>query len=64
MTKKEMIKGLKAGKTLVVDRRDAECLPWLLDLVRKGKVEKRLVVYDEQSSALKFRWKKLGDMAK
>jgi hypothetical protein len=56
-TKEQIIAGLKAGRTLVVDRRDAPELPGLLEMERAGLVESRFVEYDEQSSALKFRWK-------
>jgi hypothetical protein len=58
MTRDEIITGLKAGRTLVVDRKDAPVLPLLLEMEREGLVESTLVVYDEQSSALKFRWRK------
>jgi hypothetical protein len=57
LTKEQMITGLKSGITLVVDRRDAPELPELLEMERDGLVVSRLVEYDEQSSALKFRWK-------
>lgn len=57
MTLDQMITGLKAGRVLVVDRKDAPELPELLELERQGKVTSRLVEYDEQSSALKFKWK-------
>ena len=56
-TKEQMIAGLQSGKTLVVDRCDAPELPELLEMERAGPVESRLVVFDEQSSALKFRRK-------
>lgn len=56
-TKEQIIAGLKAGRTLVVDRRDAPELPDLLELEREGLVESHLVEFDEQSSALKFKWK-------
>lgn len=56
-TKEELISGLRAGRTLVVDRRDAPELPDLLELEAQGLVVSELVVYDEQSSAMKFRWK-------
>lgn len=59
LTKEEMIVGLKAGRTLCVDRRDAPELPELLELEREGLVTSRLVEIDEQSSVLKFRWKGL-----
>ena len=55
-TKEEMVEGLKAGRTLVVDRKDAPELPELLEMERQGLVTSKLVEYDEQSSALKFRW--------
>lgn len=58
MSLEAMIAGLKAGRVLVVDRKDAPELPELLELEREGKVTSRLVEYDEQSSALKFTWKK------
>ena len=57
LTKDEMIAGLKAGRTLCVDRRDAPELPELLEMQAQGLVESHLVEIDEQSSVLKFRWK-------
>lgn len=53
----QIIAGLKAGRTLVVDRKDAPELPDLLTLQEQGLVESEFVEIDEQSSALKFRWK-------
>jgi hypothetical protein len=50
LTKEQMIAGLKSGKTLVVDRRDAPELPELLEMERAGLVESRFVEYDEQSA--------------
>lgn len=58
MSKEQIIEGLKAGKTLCVDRIDAPELEDLLELERQGLVTQRLVEIDEQSSVLKFRWKK------
>jgi hypothetical protein len=58
LTKHQMIIGLKAGRTLVVDRKDAPELAELLEMEREGLVESTFVEYDEQSSALKFRWKR------
>jgi hypothetical protein len=58
LTKEQMVEGLKAGRTLVIDRKDAPELPELLEMERDGLVESRFVEHDEQSSALKFRWKK------
>jgi hypothetical protein len=57
MTKEEIIVGLQKGRTLVIDRRDAPELPWVLELERKGKVTTELHQIDEQSSCLKVRWK-------
>lgn len=57
MNKEEIIEGLKAGKTLVVDRRDSPALPILLKLQDEGLVTQEFIQYDEQSSALKWRWK-------
>ena len=56
-TKDELIAGLKAGRTLVMDRRDAPEFADLLDLERQGLVEQRFVEIDDQSSAVKWRWK-------
>jgi hypothetical protein len=56
LTKDQMIAGLKAGRTLCVDRRDAPELPELLEMEAQGLVESRLVEIDEQSSVLKFSW--------
>lgn len=55
-TKEQIIAGLKAGRTLVMDRRDAPELDDLLDLERQGLVTQEFVQFDEQSSAVKWRW--------
>lgn len=55
MSRDEIVAGLKAGRTLNVDRRDAPELDILFDLEREGLVESRLVEIDEQSSVLKWR---------
>lgn len=60
LTKQQMIDGLKAGHTLYVDRRDAPELPELLAMEADGLVVSKLIEYDEQSSALRFRWKGLS----
>ena len=57
-TKDELIAGLKAGRTLVMDRRDAPELDDLLDLEQQGLVTQEFVQFDEQSSAVKWRWKR------
>ena len=41
LTRDEMIAGLKAGRTLNVDRRDAPELPELLEMEAQGLVESR-----------------------
>jgi hypothetical protein len=56
-TKDEMITGLKAGRTLVMDRRDAPEFGDLLDLEREGLVTQRSIEIDDQSSAIMWRWR-------
>jgi len=56
MTREEIITGLKAGRTLVIDRRDAPEWPLLMEMEREGLVTSEFVQYDEQSSAMKYRW--------
>lgn len=56
MSRDEIIAGLKAGRTLNIDRRDAPELPIVFDLEREGLVRTRLVEVDEQSSVLKVYW--------
>jgi len=56
MTKEQMIAGLKAGRTLMMDRRDAPEFNDLLELQALGLVTSELVQFDEQSSALRWRW--------
>jgi len=56
MEKEEIIRGLKAGRVLNCDRRDEPLLPWLLE---HPNVENSGVIQlDEQSSVIKFWWKK------
>lgn len=57
-TRENIIEGLKAGRTLVIDRRDSPALPICLALEREGLVTTEFVEFDEQSSALKVRRKK------
>jgi hypothetical protein len=57
-TKEQIIAGLKAGRTLMQDRSDAPEYTDLLELEKAGLVTSELVVFDEQSSALRWRWKK------
>lgn len=56
-TKEQIIEGLKAGHALMIDRKDAPELQDLLEMEREGLVTSRLIVFDEQSSALRFCWK-------
>ena len=53
----DIIAGLMAGKTLVIDRKDSPALPIVMELEQEGLVEFKFVQYDEQSSALRVRWK-------
>ena len=53
----EMIAGLKAGRTLALDRKDAPELDDLMELERQGLVMSEMTVYDEQCSVLHWRWK-------
>ena len=54
---RNLIAGLRAGRTLNVDRRDALELPELLEMQEQGLGASRLAEIDEQSSVLKFRGK-------
>ncbi len=55
-TKDQLIAGLKAGKTLCMDRRDAPEVDDLLDLERQGLVTQEFIILDEQSTVIKWRW--------
>lgn len=55
MTPEQAMDGFRAGRTLIVYRRDDPLLPWLLEQVRAGVLSQEYVEYDEQSSAMKFR---------
>lgn len=57
MTREEIIAGLKAGRTLNIDRRDSPAIPIVEALEAEGLVIARLVELDDQSSVLKVRWK-------
>jgi len=56
ISKDQIIAGLKAGRTLCIDRRDAPELQDLLELQEQGLVTSELVNIDDQSSVAKFRW--------
>jgi hypothetical protein len=56
VSRDDLIAGLLAGKTAVVDRKDAPELQDLLALEREGLVTSKLVQRDEQSSVMEFRW--------
>jgi hypothetical protein len=53
----DILPGLKAGKTLVIDRKDSPALPIVMKLQEEGLVTTELIQLDEQSSCLKVRWK-------
>lgn len=55
MTREEILDGLRAGKTLCIDRRDSPALPIVMDLQAEGLATTELVQQDEQSSVLKVR---------
>lgn len=57
MTREEVEAGLKAGKTLVIERKDSPVVPIVQELDREGLVETELVQHDEQSSSLRVKWK-------
>lgn len=56
-TKEQLIAGLKAGRTLVMDRRDAPELDDLLVLESEGLVTQQFIVLNDQESVVKWRWK-------
>lgn len=56
ISKEAMEAGLKAGRKLCVDRRDAPELVDLLEWEKQGLVKSVLVQVDEQSSYQKFWW--------
>jgi hypothetical protein len=58
LSKEQIIAGLKAGRTLCVDRRDTPELADLKELEQQGLVSSQFIEIDEQSSVLKFRWNK------
>ena len=45
---------LRAGRTLIVDRKDSPVLPLLWEMEDEGLIVSELIQYDEQSSALRF----------
>jgi hypothetical protein len=51
----ELLEGLEAGRTLIVQRRDDPNLPLIQSLEREGLAETRMFQIDEQSSVLKVR---------
>ncbi len=57
LTKDQIITGLKAGRTLCVDRSDAPELQDLRELEQQGLVTSMLVEIDDQSSVLKWTWR-------
>lgn len=57
LSREEIIEGLKSGRALMVDRKDAPELLDLTDLEREGLVTSQLIEIDEQSSVRRFVWK-------
>lgn len=55
-TLEDCLDGLRKGRRLICDRRDAPLLPALLKLVDDGLLTSNLVDVDDQSSYLEFRW--------
>ncbi len=55
-TIEQMLAGLKAGRELRIDRRDAPELPELQEMEAQGLVTSRLVEVEEQYSYLAFWW--------
>lgn len=59
-TKEQIIAGLKSGRIMVQDRRDAPEYADLLELEAQGLVTQELIEIDEQSSIVRWRWKELS----
>lgn len=55
-TMEQIVDGLKSGKTLTLDRKDAPELQDLLELEKLGLVTQQFIQIDEQSSVIKWRW--------
>jgi hypothetical protein len=56
-SKEQIIAGLKNGRTLCIDRKDAPELEDLLELQKEGLVTSTLVIVSEQLTVWKFKWK-------
>lgn len=56
ISREAIIKGLKKGRTLIIDRKDAPELQDLLELEREGLVKGELVQFNDQSSGIRWRW--------
>jgi hypothetical protein len=56
MTKDQIIAGLRAGRVLNIDRRDAPEHKDVAELISAGFATAELVELDEQSSVIKIRW--------
>lgn len=56
VSREDLIKGLQAGRTACIDRKDAPELQDLLQLENEGLVVSEFIHIDDQSSVLKFRW--------
>ena len=60
MTQEQIVEGLKAGRRLRCDRKDAPLLPWLLahpDIENSGIVDDP---HDDQHSFIEFWWREVG----
>jgi len=55
-SKEEIIEGLKAGRTLVVDRKDCPELRDLIELEAQGLVTSDLRTMEYQYSRVEFTW--------
>jgi hypothetical protein len=58
LTREEVLEGLRAGKALVITRRDSPTLPIVEDLAAEGLVDIKFRQHDEQSSDMRVTLKK------
>lgn len=56
-TKDQIISGLKSGRSIIVDRKDAPELDDLLELHKQGLIDFKIIEVDDQSTIAKFWWK-------
>lgn len=55
ISRDEVLAGVQAGRTLVIQRKDDPNLPMLMEMQEEGLIVSELKQLDEQSSILKFR---------